>query len=152
MPTPEELAADAAAEVPEATAGLTVLIERMVDLKASIDASEEHLRDLKADYNAVRMRYLPQALNDAGLKNARTLFGTVSIRTKTHATIPKDRRDEGREWLLAHNLGDVLTVETKALQDLVSDLTEAGRPIPDFIRVFTEETAVLTKPKGAAKA
>jgi len=151
MPTPEELLADALEETPEASSGLMVLVERMVELKGMVAAAEEHLRELRQDYNVVRLRYLPEALADNGLTRAKTSYGTLSLRTKTHASIPKDRRAEALQWLLAHGLGDVLTVEPKALQELVTDLMEAGRTVPDFIRVFTEEMVVLTR-TGAAKA
>lgn len=150
MPSAEELAADAALETPEATPGLTVLIERYVELKAQVEASEEHLRGLRQDYNLLRQRYLPEALADHGLSRVTTPYGTISVRSKIHASVPVAKRKEARRWLVDSEYAHLLVLEPSAALTLVNALIAAGDPIPDFIRVFTEEMAVLTT-KGAAK-
>lgn len=149
MPTPEELAADAEAEAPEATLGLVVLVEKLIELKAMSDAAESHAKSLKAEYDALRKKYLPQLMADRGLTAARTPLGTLSLRTKTYASVPKDQREAFWAWSAANGFA-VLAVEPSAALGIYNTLVERGEPVPDCIRTYQEEVAVLTR-KGAAK-
>jgi phage FluMu gp28-like protein len=147
MPTPEELAADATVEAYEATPGLTVLVVKYAELKAQLDAMETNRKEVQAEFDKLRKEYLPHALTDYGVTCARTPLGTVSVRTKTHASVPANRRDECREWCLAKGLGAFLTLEPTNAVSIAQDLIEHGQPVPDFIRLFNEEVAVLTRKK-----
>jgi hypothetical protein len=147
MPTPEELAADAAEDTPEATAGLLVLIEKMIDLKAQLDAIEEHQREVRAEYNVLRTRYLPQALGDRGLTSVKTPLGTLTIRSKIHASVRATHREDARLWLIANGYTHLLTLEPAAALTLANAFIADGDPVPSFITLFTEETAVLTRKK-----
>lgn len=151
MPSVEELAADAAAEAPDASQGMTVLVEKMVELKAQLDAMETHRKAVQKEYDDLRKRLLPQVLGDQGLTSVKTPLGTLSVRYRSHATVPKDRQQECRDWCRANDCADLLTLEPTTAQWLVNSLITEGEPIPDFIRVFNEATAVLTR-TGAAKA
>jgi len=147
MPTPEELAADATVEAYEATPGLTVLVVKYAELKAQLDAMEANRKEVQAEFDKLRKEYLPHALTDYGVTCARTPLGTVSVRTKTHASVPANRREEAREWLNAHSFAHMLTLEPAAALTVANALIGDGLPVPDFIRLFNEEVAVLTRKK-----
>lgn len=150
MPTPEELAADAAAEVPEATLGLTVLVEKLAELKAQSDAAEAHAKSVKAEYDALRKKTLPQVMGDQGLSSVKTPLGTLSVRIRTYASVPANRREDARKWLIESDYAHMLTLEPAAALTLANAFIADGDPVPDFIRTYHEEVAVLTR-KGVAK-
>src|SRR4051812_23041110 len=110
MPTPEELAADAFEEIPEASSGLNVLVSRLVELKAQLDATDAHRKAVQQDYDQLRKRLIPDALNDNGLAGAKTPLGTLSIRSRSWATVPAAKRDEARAWLTANGYAHMLTL------------------------------------------
>jgi seryl-tRNA synthetase len=146
MPTPEELAADAAADAVEASPGLNVLVERMVDLKSQLDALEANRKEVQKDYDDLRKRLLPQVLGDQGWSNVKTPLGTLSLRTKTYASVPKEQRAEFWVWCHANGIMG-LAVEAAGVLSLYNALVERGEPVPDCIRTYHEETAVLTRKK-----
>lgn len=150
MPTPEQLAADAEEFIPAdppATLGMTVLVERLVELKAQLDAIEMHRKEVQSDYDDLRKRYLPQVLSDKGLTSVRTPLGLLSLRYKTRASVPASRRDECRAWLLANDYGHLLTLEPAAALTLYNAFVADGEPYPDFIQTYHEGVAVLTRKK-----
>lgn len=147
MPTPEELAADATEETPEASAGLNVLVSRMVELKAQLDAIDTHRKAVQQDYDQLRKRLIPDALNDNGLTGAKTPLGTLSIRSRSWATVPAARQHVAVGWCQGQGLDEFVGIEPSKALALYKALVADGRPIPDFINVFTEETAVLTRKK-----
>jgi hypothetical protein len=147
MPTPEELATDATVEAYEATPGLTVLVSKYAELKSQLDAIEVHRKEVQAEFDKLRKEYLPHALTDYGVTSARTPLGTISVRTKTHAAVPANRRDEARRWLIESDYAHMLTLEPAAALTLANAFIADGDPVPDFIRLFHEEVAVLTRKK-----
>lgn len=147
MPTPEQLAADATVEAYEATPGLTVLVLKYAELKAQLDAMEANRKEVQAEFDKLRKEYLPHAMTDYGVTCARTPLGTVSVRTKTHASVPANRRDDARKWLIESDYGHLLNLEPAAALMLANAFIADGDPVPDFIRLFHEEVAVLTRKK-----
>lgn len=150
MPSLEELAADAAAEAPDASRGTTVLVEKMVELKEQLDAIETHQKEVQREYDTLRKRILPQVMADQGWTSVKTSFGTLSMRTKTYASVPKDQREAFWTWCIANGFA-VLAVEASAVLGIYNALVERGESVPDCIRTYHEEVAVLTR-TGAAKA
>lgn len=147
MPTPEQLLADSSVEAPEATPGLVVLVERYAELKAQLDAIETHRKAVQQDFDDLRKRHLPGVLSDQGLTSVQTPLGTLSLRHKSYARVPKTREAEARAWCLSTDNEHLLTIQPTAVLGLLNYLVESGNVVPSFITVFTEETAVLTRKK-----
>lgn len=153
MPTPAELAADAESTIADAAQapGLAALVEQLVELKASLDAIEEHRKEIQEQYDELRKRYIPEKLNELGLTGAKLPQGTLSMRHTMRASVPKERRGECREWCLTHGHEDLLTVHSSTILGLANELVEQGASVPEFISTYVEEVAVLTRSRGATK-
>lgn len=152
-PSPEQLLADAQADVVEAPADLAETVEQMIAVKRQIDALDAQKSALNKTYDELRKVTVPRLMADLGVTGAKFPFGTLSLRSKLYARVPKERQQDCRDWCLTNGHADLLTVHASTVLGLASELVENGQPVPDFISTYTEETAVLTNTKkGAATA
>lgn len=145
-----------AAERLDAAENLESIVSEMISLRDQVDATEEMLKQVKAAYDDVRKRRLPEKMQELGLvgPTGRGSFthssgANVSLRVKVQATVKKDDRDATYAWLKENGHASLIqeTVNAQTLGAFVRERLEDGEPLPPGVSTFVETIAVITKPK-----
>jgi hypothetical protein len=106
----EELAA-VASQVPndQALEEIARLAARQEELEDQIVKADEALTKLKAQYNAVAGRDLPDAMSRIGLSELRLKSGArLTVKPYYSAKIPTDRESQAFAWLDKHGHGGLI--------------------------------------------
>ncbi len=109
--------------------GVAALAEQQVMLEQTIDAAEEHLKDLKKDLRTLSMTTLPDALMELGLSGVPLADGTlIEMKAFVAASISKDNEAEAFTWLRDNDYGDLIktitSIDTGKDEDATSSLQE----------------------------
>ena len=133
------------------------LTRRMSELAERIDLLEQSKKEHQKEYDAIRKRYLPDAMADEGIENIRLEgVGAVSVRSDVYVTIPAESRDVAYDWLRGTGHGGIIkeTVHSSTLRATVKEMLRKGAVLPDpeVLKVTPFDIAVLTrKKKGERK-
>ncbi len=163
---PEELAAlmaaDAAVpakELDTATAAtLDHLVSEMLDLKANAEELDALLKSVRAKYDEIRQRRLPDLMQQLGMvspdgKGAFTHASgaRVHLRLEVYAHYRKENEDEFFTWLRENGHGGLIreTVNSQTLKAWAKDRVRDGDPLPPEVTVSPMTVAILTSPKNA---
>lgn len=143
------------ADVPPSVVDLGLELEALDEQIASL---ESQVKDHKARRDAIKKHELPDAMQRMGVVkpdgrgNVTLSSGArVSLVTKTYANVKAADKPRLKEWLRTNGAASLIKedVSGSALSAHVTELQENGHPVPEFISVYRETTAQLTRPRGS---
>tara|TARA_S200002703_G_scaffold160031_1_gene176212 strand:+ start:2873 stop:3280 length:408 start_codon:yes stop_codon:yes gene_type:complete len=119
---------------------LTKLAKRQKELKGDIDVLESKLKELRAEYDGIRKRDLPQLLEEQGIEGVKLEgIGTLSLTDDLYANVPASQRGHLNEWLTEQGESDLIvpTVHSSTLKAFIKGRIEQGQSLPpdDVVKV-----------------
>lgn len=106
------------------------LARRQLEFEQDIAAKEKEIEDLTKQWNDIRLKQLPKAMNDAQLSSFKLQDGSeVEVEEKHYASITDDNRNAALQWFRDNGHGglikNLLEIQfgkgTEELQKKVSD-------------------------------
>ena len=151
----DEMASDAQEATERAPTETVVELGReMADLKDRLDKVKAEKKELQEEYDLIRKRKLPEAMEAAGLvsdagKGSFTLADgrKAHLRTEFRAYVRKADRERVYAWLRDSGMGDLIqeTVHHNTLTAFAREQTEEGNELPEEIQTYEDTVAVVTK-------
>lgn len=145
----EVLESGAAGEPP--TTSAPVCAEYYRTLRAihdELDAVKKKAYKMLEHYG---MQILPEVFENEGVTTLNLASGyRVTISSVTRASIPAENKQKAYEWLVTHDLGDLITstVNASSLSATAKSLLEEGRQLPDdLFKVAVLPQVSMTKLK-----
>jgi hypothetical protein len=124
-------------------------IRAMAELRARKDALEEQSKAIGAEYDYLRLEYVPERMEQEGIQNMKVDgVGKVSLRGDLYVSVLADNRDAFHEWLRETGRGDLIrdTVNASTLKAAAKDWIRSGEELPEsLIKVTPYTQAVITK-------
>jgi hypothetical protein len=132
---------------------LGVVVDLLAGIKEQVDrlhgdGSTIVTNALKKRIRDARDIFLPERLEDEGLRNFSTDGWRIARSSKTMASILGDHKDEAYEWLRSNDYADLIkpTVNASSLSAVAKELLEHGKELPEEIfRVHIQPTVSFTK-------
>jgi len=155
------IAEDAAAPAPEVDtatqATLDSLVSEMLDLKSNAEELDALLKSVRAKYDEIRQRRLPDLMQQLGMvspdgKGSFTHGSSgakVHLRLEVYAHVRKEAEEEFFTWLKENGHGGLIreTVNAQTLKAWAKDRVRDGDPLPPQVTVSPMTVAILTAPK-----
>lgn len=89
--------------------GIGYLADKAISLKGEIEAMEEALKKLNAQYREITEKDLPEAMDAVNHSEFKTKDGRkVTVKDDVQASISKDNRPAAHAWLRDHNHEDLI--------------------------------------------
>jgi hypothetical protein len=145
---PSYLAGLVDADEREAKPDVRALALEMRLLKAQVEDGEEAIKLVKARYDDIRKRLLPDAMAAAGLRSFKMADGcSVHVQTKVNANVKEADRPTFYAWLerTGHHGLVHPYVHPSTLTAWAKEQIDNGIDMPAEVTIFAEPMAILRK-------
>lgn len=127
--------------------------ERLEVLKETKELLAQQTKNINAEIKRMEIAVIPDLMSKAGIvKNNKGNFtthtgGRISLRTETHVGVRAGDRERLHDWLRAEGDGSLIkeSVAPATLKKHISEVIKSGKTLPDFVGVYTEVRATLTR-------
>ena len=130
---------------------IKTLAEKMVAVRAKLDASKVATAELQKEFDDIRKVQLPEAMEAAGMESTRLPnIGTVSMRTDAYASIRGGQQEEANQWMRENGFGDLIKefIHSSTLKAFLKEQFREGEHLPEEIFTFSPYSYVaITKSK-----
>lgn len=121
-----------------------------VSLKEEIGAAEDVTKELKHTFDTLRLRVIPEKLDEMGLDNVKiTGVGRVSITADAYCSVVADQKFRLYDWLRDNDHEDLIqdNVNSGTLKAFIKEQIKAGNDVPDdtIINFIPYDRASVTK-------
>lgn len=128
---------------------VVAMVRQMAFLKQNIDSLAEEQSGLQRQYDAIRLKDLPDLMQDEGYKNLSvTGVGRVALRVDVYASIPASSKDEAYAWLIANGHEGMVApyVQPGTLKAWCRGMLRDGVELPpELFKVVPFTMATITK-------
>jgi len=132
---------------------IKALIDRLQHIERLEDRAKELGKSLKAQADEIRLRELPDALQQRDSQSVKLADGrSVHLQTDLHASVVAANRGAFHQWLRENGHDSLITeqVNHQTLKAWVKEQRSMQQPVPDLVTVYPETKAVIRNPKGKA--
>lgn len=128
------------------------MIRELAHVKRELEAAKEIKSTLEKKFDAIRLRLLPNRMEEEGLENITVAgAGRVNLQGDLYFSIPADTKFEAFDWLREHGHGDIIqeTVNSSTGKAWAKEVIKSGEALPDSLfRVTPFTRAQITLAKG----
>jgi hypothetical protein len=138
----------------EASASLVGLGQELADAKAELEEAKEAKTAAQKAFDDIRFIRVPEAMAKAGMigadgKGSYTVpgHGKVHLRNDVKCSVNKANEVEFHTWLKENGFGELIkpTVHASTMKAWAKEQIEAGRTLPEFVKVYLETSASIRK-------
>jgi hypothetical protein len=117
---------------------IKILAAEYVYLKKAIDALKDETKELNRRFDEIRLRLIPEAMEEQGIKNINLDgIGLVYLTADLYTSVPSDKKEDFYEWLEDNGLRDLVTetVNSSTLKAWCKERIESGKQIPPMVEI-----------------
>lgn len=122
---------------------LRLLCEQMAAVQKRKEALEEELKAINAEFDILRLRKIPEAMEVLGVRNATFEgLGRVQLAEDIYASTREGQKDRGIQWLRDCGYDGMITESYNAssIKALFRRMIKDAQPIPEDIFSITPFT------------
>lgn len=121
-----------------------------VSLKTEIDAAEGVVRALKSSFDKLRLRAMPEKMDEMGITGVKIIgVGRLSLTADAYCSVVKDQKFRLYDWLRDNDHEDLIqdNVNSGTLKAFIKEQIKAGNDVPDdtIINFIPYDRASVTK-------
>jgi hypothetical protein len=127
------------------------LAKLLLQLKGSVDELDKQTKEMRAQFDHLRLRVIPDRMNEDGIQSIRLAgVGVLKLTNDAYCSTKAGRKEEVLKWLRGQDFGELITetVSASTLKALAKELVlnegDLGE-LSDLVNFTPFQRASITK-------